>query len=200
MNSKTFLFLVLAIYFFSSCESEQAKKERLAHEEQQKIDDEKIEAAQLEFDRFKRELQAEKERKENNSLPTGATPYSQHYGGNPLCNNSGCSELKVTTSNSDVLVTIKKNGKVVRHAFIKSGESYTFSFTNGIYQPFFYYGKGWDPDKEMRNGEIKGGFISKESFGKDEPQSLNNNILSYELRLQKNGNFSTSPSNPEEAL
>ncbi len=52
----------------------------------------------------------------------------------------------------------------------------------------------------MKNGEIKGGFITNEDFGKDEPQYLNNNILEYELILQENGNFSTRPSNPEEAL
>lgn len=52
----------------------------------------------------------------------------------------------------------------------------------------------------MKNGEIKGGFIANEDFGKDDPQSLYNNVLTYELILQQNGNFSTRPSNPEEAL
>ena len=60
--------------------------------------------------------------------------------------------------------------------------------------------KGWNPRKEMKGGKIKGGFISDEHFGKDDPQTLNNNILQYELVLQQNGNFSTRPSNPEEAL
>ncbi|SKC06607.1 hypothetical protein SAMN05660477_02766 [Soonwooa buanensis] len=137
----------------------------------------------------------------NNSLPTGATPYSEYYGKNSSCNSNGCSQIKVKTpNNSDVLVTIKQNEKVVRHAYIQKGDSYTFSFPNGNYQAFFYYGKGWDPEKEMKNGEIKGGFLADESFGKDDEQSLYNNVLEYELILQQNGNFSTRPSNPDEAL
>jgi hypothetical protein len=52
----------------------------------------------------------------------------------------------------------------------------------------------------MKNGKIKGGFISNEDFGKDDPQTLQNNVLTYELILQTNGNFSTRPSNPLEAL
>ncbi|WP_234110767.1 MULTISPECIES: hypothetical protein [Chryseobacterium] len=137
----------------------------------------------------------------DNSLQTGATPYSKYYGKNSSCDDNGCSQIKVKTPyNSDVLVTIKKNNEVVRHAYIKANDSFTFSFPNGNYQAFFYYGKGWNPEKEMKNGAIKGGFVADESFGKDDEQSLYNNILSYELILQPNGNFSTSPSNPEEAL
>jgi hypothetical protein len=137
----------------------------------------------------------------NNSLPTGATPYSGYYGKNSSCNSNGCSQIKVKTpNNSDVLVTIKQNNEVVRHAYIQKGDSYTFSFPNGSYQAFFYYGKGWNPEKEMKNGEIKGGFLVDESFGKDDEQSLYNNVLEYELILQQNGNFSTRPSNPDEAL
>ena len=100
-----------------------------------------------------------------------------------------------------MIVTIKNSAKkVVRHAYINSGSSYTFSLPNGTYQTFFYYGKGWNPEKPMKGGKIKGGFITNESFGKDDPVYLNNNILEYELILQINGNFSTRPSNPEEAL
>ena len=163
---------------------------------------------QAETDRVEREAELENEKKarelyakySENSLPTGATPYSKYYGGNSSCSEYGCSQIKVRTSNSDVLVTIKKNDRVVRHAFIQSGDQHTFSFPNGTYQAFFYYGKGWNPVKEMKNGEILGGFIAEESFGKDDPQILSNNVLEYELILQPNGNFSTRPSNPEEAL
>lgn len=217
---------LVSVLLLSSCESEQAKEERLAREEQQSIEyeqqrseEEKIEnirleqerfelAKQAEADRFEREIQLEKERVEqennnkyiSNTLNTGATPYAGYYGGNSSCNVYGCSQIKVRTSNSDVLVTIKQNDRVVRHAFIQSGDSYTFSFPNGMYQTFFYYGKGWNSEKEMKGGELKGGFIANESFGKDDPQYLNNNILKYDLILQQNGNFSTQPSNPEEAL
>jgi len=216
---------ISALLLFS-CESEQARKERLAREEQERVEfehkraeEEKAETIRLEQVRIEQEKQAEaeriekearleKERKEQeiydryikNSLSTGATPYSKYYGGNSSCNDYGCSQIKVRTSNSDVLVTIKMNDKVVRHAFIQAGDRYTFSFPNGTYQAFFYYGKGWNPEKEMKGGEIKGGFISNEDFGKDDPQYLSNNVLEYELILQQNGNFSTRPSNPEEAL
>ena len=217
-------FLIVAL--LTSCESEQARKERLAFEakerielEQKQKEEEKADAIRLEeirveqekqaeSERIEREAQLEKERKEqelydmyiSNSLRTGSTPYSKYYGSNSSCSDYGCSQIKVRTSNSDVLVIIKKNDKVVRHAFIQAGDGYSFSFPNGTYQAFFYYGKGWNPEKEMKGGEIKGGFITNEDFGKDEPQSLYNNVLEYELILQQNGNFSTRPSNPEEAL
>ena len=101
------------------------------------------------------------------------------------------------------MVTIKKSGAVVRHAYIRAANSYSFEVPNGTYQPFFYYGKGWYPEKFMKNtscGALTGGFLTSEHFGKDEPQYLNNNILSYELILQQNGNFSTKPSNQDEAF
>ena len=140
----------------------------------------------------------------NNSLLNGSTPYSYCYGANRSCSDWGCSEIKVKTPyNSDVLVTIKKSGNVIRHAYIKASSTYTFEVPNGTYQPFFYYGKGWNPNKLMKstpNCDLKGGFITDEYFGKDDPQSLNNTILEYELILQQNGNFSTRPSNSAEAL
>lgn len=51
-----------------------------------------------------------------------------------------------------------------------------------------------------RNGQIRCGFITEESLGKDVPQSLSNYALTYELILQKDENFSTRPNNPEKAL
>ncbi|TYB76809.1 hypothetical protein ES677_09755 [Bizionia gelidisalsuginis] len=215
----------LAIALFS-CENEADRKERLAIEEEHRIELKEKRVAkeaertfQLEQERIEREKREEEERiirearleKERlekaiyakfngNSLNTGAMPYSRYYGANSTCVDYGCSEIKVRTSNSDVIVTIKKNGNVVRHAYINSGSSYTFSFPNGIYQTFFYYGKGWNPEKEMKGGTMKGGFIDNEVFGKDEPQTLSNNVLEYQLILQENGNFSTRPSNSEEAL
>ena len=209
------LTVLLSLLIFTSCESEQARKERLELEKQQRIEleqkramEEKAKAIRLEQVRIEQEKQAEVERKKqeiydryiSNSLPTGATPYSKYYGGNSSCNVYGCSKIKVITSNSDVVVIIKKNDQVVRHAFIQARDSYTFSFPNGTYQAFFYYGKGWNPEKEMKGGEMKGGFITNEDFEKDDPQPLYNIVLIYELIMQENGNFSTRPSNPEEAL
>ncbi len=226
MKKYIIIFVYLAIIAILSCESEADRKKRLAREEKQRIElEEKRKAEEvkraflLEQERIKREkyeekqqiareAQLKKERQEraiyekyiNNSLPTGATPYSRYYGSNSSCDDYGCSQIKVKTSNSDVIVTIKKNNKVVRHAYINSGSSYSFSFPNGTYQTFFYYGKGWNPYKNMKRGKIKGGFIANESFGKDDAQYLHNNILTYELIPQQYGNFSTTPSNEEEAL
>ena len=191
--------------------AEEEKAEAVRLENERIENEKKKEAARLEMEakRLEREAKLEQESKEqairdkyiNNSLSTGAAPYARYYGRNSSCNGSGCSKISVTTSNSDVLVTIKnKSEKVARHAFIQAGDSYTFSFPNGTYQTFFYYGKGWNPEKEMKNGKIKGGFVSNEQFGKDDPQYLSNNILEYRLILQRNGNFSTRPSDPEEAL
>lgn len=214
------IYTLFIISFLSlSCESEQNRKIRIQREElnrielaeKQKADELRI-AEEKKLQQIERDAQLEKERQEkaiydqfiNNSLRNGATPYSYCYGGNGSCSNYGCSQISVKTPyNSDVLVTIKRNDEVVRHAYITAGSTYTFEVSNGTYQPFFYYGKGWNPEKFMKNsscGVIKGGFISDESFGKDEPQTLNNNTLSYELILQENGNFSTSPSNQNDAL
>jgi hypothetical protein len=140
----------------------------------------------------------------NNRLNTGYTPYDYLYGDDNDCSGHECSQIKVKTpDNSDVLVTVKKNNKVIRHAYIRAASSYTFEISNGVYQPFFYYGQGWNPEKIMKetsDGILKGGFVESEYFGKDDPQSLHNNILEYVLILQQNGNFSTKPSNAEEAL
>ena len=139
-----------------------------------------------------------------NSLQTGDTPYSQFYGGNPSCSNYGCSQIKVTTpDNSDVLVTVKQDDEVVRHAYIRSNSFFVFEIPDGTYQPFFYFGKGWDSEKVMKkteNGTIKGGFVKDEFFGKDSQQTLKGQILEYKLILQQNGNFDTKPSNAGEAL
>jgi hypothetical protein len=215
LKIKSLFQIICLLLVLSSCESEAERKQRLATEEQQRIEleekrkaEEVERALQFERERIAREVRLENERKEravynkyiNNSLNTGTTPYSNYFGGNSTCNEYGCSEIKVVTSNSDVIVTIKKNDRVVRHAYIKSGSNYTFSFPNGTYQTFFYYGKGWNPEKKMKGGKMKGGFIENEVFGKDKPQTLSNSILEYQLILQENGNFSTKPSNAEEAF
>ena len=187
---KKYLYAIILLFFLTnmlySCESEHEKKER----EDQKT----LQKAETEI--YNQYI--------NNSLITGTTPYSNCYGGNQSCDENGCSKITVSTPhNSDVLVTIKKNNEVVRHAFIQAHSSYTFELPNGIYQPFFYYGKGWNPEKLMKTapcGEIKGGFISNESFGKDDPQTLYDTVLTYELILQEKGNFSTTPSNQNDAL
>jgi hypothetical protein len=183
-----YLYLLLsACILFGSCnESKQQRQTRLLKEAE--------ELAELEmYDKYI-----------DNSLQTGDTPYSDFYGENLSCEDYGCSQITIRTpSNSDVLVTIKQNGEVVRHAYIQANDSYSFSFPNGTYQAFFYYGRGWNPEKEMKRmpqGTLKGGFLEDESFGKNDPQILENQELTYELILQQNGNFSTRPSNAEDVF
>lgn len=169
--------------------------------EEQRLKEERAKQLRLAFEDQEREIL---EKYRSNSLNTGATPYSYCYGASNSCSSYDCSQIKVKTpSNSDVLVTIKRNNEVYRHAYIRAGSSFTFQLPNGTYQPFFYYGKGWNPQKIMKEtscGTLEGGFVAEEHVGKDSPQNLNNDILQYELILQQNGNFSTQASNPEEAL
>ena len=218
-----FILLFGLLIMLASCESKADKEQRkerlrieLAEQEQKQAEElaalkerQRIERErELEEQRIKEEIErkakALRDKYINNSLYTGATPYAYCYGGNKSCSDYGCSEIKVKTPyNSDVMVTIKRGGVVYSHAFIRAGSQYTFELPDGTYQPFFYYGKGWNPNKVMTEtecGTLKGGFIEEEVFGKDSPQKISNSVLSYELILQKDGNFSTKPSNPEEAF
>lgn len=140
----------------------------------------------------------------NYSLENGSAPYSRWYGNNLYLDDyTPHSEIKVKApSNSDVIVIVRydnMNGSVAGHRYIRSGNSSTIYLRNGHnYQTFFYYGKGWYPEKEMK-GNLRGGFIRNESFSKDGSASyLENNILTYELTLQEHGNFQTSSSSEGE--
>ena len=139
----------------------------------------------------------------NNSLPTGAAPYTKFYGKNYRCPYSQCSGIKVTAPHeSDIVVIIKRNnsnGKVVSHGYVKAGGTCFFPTPDGTYQTFFYYGEGWNPNKVMKDG-IKGGFVKDEIFSKDNPQDIYSGVLSYVLQLQKNGNFQTKGSNKGEVF
>jgi hypothetical protein len=140
-----------------------------------------------------------------NSLSTGSMPYASCYGSSNYCSDWSCSKIKVLTGGSgDVLVSIKNtNGKVVRHAYIKGGNSFTFSVPDGSYQVFFYSGTGWNPNKQMPSSScsyLKGGFVSNEDVTKDNYINLYSQIMTYELILQQQGNFSTKPSSKNEAF
>jgi len=222
MKLKTLYIYILFIVTYS-CESEANRNDKLIinkHNTEdlnrhinKKSNEDSIFGAIGEKIARQKAIVEEKKRKErelynkygNNSLPTGSTPYAYCFGKNKSCNHNGCSQIRVKTPyNSDVLVTIKRGEKVFRHAYIQAGDSYIFEVPNGTYQTFFYYGKGWYPEKFMKVtttcDTLKGGFLKNEYFGKDSPQSLYNNILTYELILQPNGNFMTRPSSKDEAF
>ena len=139
----------------------------------------------------------------NNSLLTGASPYTSFYGNNYKCPCDQCSGIKVTApAESDIIVIIKKNnqdGKVMSHGYIRAGQTFLFDIPDGTYQTFFYYGEGWNPNKDMGNG-IKGGFVKDEIFSKDTPQDIYSGILTYVLQLQRDGNFQTKGSNRGEVF
>ena len=141
----------------------------------------------------------------SNSLRTGAKPYAACFGYSNSCSGYNCSEIKVETpSSSDVIVSIKKNGTVYRHAYIQSSSSYTFHIPDGLYQVFFYYGNGWNPRKVALSndqcGQLMGAFVEDSHFGKDDPVYMDNEILTYTLILQRNGNLKEQPSSMDEAF
>lgn len=130
----------------------------------------------------------------DNRLQTGDSPYKNIR----LSGNESTIEVKTSEGyENDVVVIIKHNGKIVRNAYIQGGDSYQFSVPNGTYQVFFYGGKGWNPDKKMAGG-YTGGFITNESFSKDNAVTLDYQGLNYELIPQRNGNFNTELSSETE--
>lgn len=135
---------------------------------------------------------------------TGATPWENCYGKNASCEYVGCSDIRVnTSSNSSIVAIVKKYGKVVKHAYISAGSSYTFQVPDGTYQVFFYYGSEWDRNKTMNSKDcytLRGGFKSKESVSKTERITLKGQIMTYTLTYTTSGNFSPKSSNLEEAL
>ena len=149
------------------------------------------------------ELSEEDKQYESNSLSTGASPYTTYYGNNYKCPYDQCSGIRVTApAESDIVVIIKRNnqdGKVVSHGYIRAGQTYQFDIPDGTYQTFFYYGEGWNPNKDMRNG-VKGGFVKDEIFSKDNPQDMYSGILTYVLELQRDGNFQTRGSDADEVF
>lgn len=130
----------------------------------------------------------------NNSLDTGAVPYEclDIHG-----DESSINIITSAASGGDVVAIVKSGDQMVANSYIQAGDDYTFNLPNGRYQVFFYGGKGWNPNKEMQNGRV-GGFVSNESYSKDEPVSLDYQDLTYELILQQNGNFNTIQSSEDE--
>lgn len=138
------------------------------------------------------------------SLSHGGNPYGYCYTSGKSCS-SRCSEIKVSASSSvGTIVIIKQKEEVVRCAYIDKGRSFTFKLTDGTYEPFFYSGTSWSNKKYMKTtttcGRLYGGFTSGESIGKDNPVTLKNQILSYDLNTQFDGNFHTKSSDISEAF
>jgi len=130
----------------------------------------------------------------NNRLQTGNIAYNNYK---CIGDNSAISVTTSRNSVCDMVVIVKKNGYIVRNAYVEAGDSYKFYVPNGTYQVFFYSGNGWNPYKSMPGG-YSGGFVENESFSKADAVSLNYQEMDYELIPQPNGNFSTMESNASE--
>lgn len=136
-----------------------------------------------------------------NSLENGSMPYGYCYGKK----NVGPSSIEINAGNSDVIVLVKnESDRVIGHVYVQANRSYTLNMPNGVYRVNFYYGKGWNPRKKMKQvycGNIVGGFIYYETLDKDpERVYLFNQGISYTLRTQQGGNFNTVPSSVGEAF
>ena len=123
---------------------------------------------------------------------TGATPWENCYGKNASCETYpkdgylvGCSEINIkTSSSSSVVAIVKRYGKVVKHAYISAGSSYTFEVKDGTYQVFFYYGTSWNKNKKMQSSEcssLYGGWDYNESVTKDDRITMKGQIMTYTL-------------------
>ena len=142
---------------------------------------------------------------------TGSTPWENCFGKNAKCKlyvedgyYVGCSNIEInSSSNSDVVVIVKRNQKILKHAYISANSIHTIEVPDGTYQVFFYYGKNWDKYKKMNSNEcnsVLGGFKSDEYVGKDDPISLKGQIMTYTLKSVRYGNFSQKSSSLNEAL
>ena len=142
---------------------------------------------------------------------TGATPWENCYGKNADCKlyvkdgyYVGCSNIEVNSSpNSPVVVIIKTGGKVLKHVYISANSNHSIEVPDGTYQVFFYYGRNWDRNKKINSDEcfsIYGGFTEDEYVGKDDPITLESQIMTYTLTMVTYGNFSQKSSSLSEAL
>ena len=132
--------------------------------------------------------QSEVEKYGKNSLEQGAMPYQEQYGLPKKPKKDSNSDIVVVAPISfDMIALIKEkneNGKVVSHAYVKADSTYTFRLDNGSYQAFFYIGRGWHPEKAMPNG-LKGGFLLFETYSKDDPVTLTDEVITYRLSMRQ---------------
>ena len=135
---------------------------------------------------------------------TGATPWADCFGENISCNYYGCSGITVNTSSVDPVVAIvKKNNRVIKHAYISANSSYTFEVKDGTYQVFFYYGEKWISNLYMPSDEctlLTGGWSENSSVSKDDPIKLKNSTMEYTLSLRTDGNFKPDKSSLKEVF
>lgn len=132
--------------------------------------------------------QSDWEKYGKNSLENGARPYEAYFGKPMKYRKDSNSDIVVKAPISfDVVTVLRKNdeqGDVVAHAYIKADSVYTFTVDNGKYQAFFYIGRGWHPEKQMSDSLV-GGFLQFETFSKDDPVSVMDEVFTYKLSMKQ---------------
>lgn len=139
-----------------------------------------------------------REKYSGNQLANGAQPYRTLYGKNKK---SGTSRIIVTApTDRDALVMVKiDNDRVLRHAYIKSGQTYTFHISAGYYQVYFICGSDWCPEKEAPNGQM--GYFLTSSTSKDNLTYIDDyESLTYTLQATTYGNFIPEDASSSEAF
>lgn len=133
----------------------------------------------------------------DNQLKNGSKPYSTYYGKSK----TGENWISFKTSGDcDYVVIVKKhsNQKVYNHIYIRGGYSGKVYLPNGVFDVYFYSGKGWNPNKN--NGNVIGGFVSEESHQKDGPIDLNYSYCEYTLYPVAYGNLTLDQTNKSETF
>lgn len=132
--------------------------------------------------------QSEIEKYGKNSLENGSVPYESHFGKPKPHKKDSNSDIIVKAPLSFDMVAIVRqndeNGEVVAHAYVKADSTYTFTVDNGRYQTFFYIGRGWHPEKKVSN-DLIGGFLLSETYSKDDPTTVNDEVISYKISMRQ---------------
>ena len=129
------------------------------------------------------------EAKTYSRLSTGDKPYSRYYQ-----TITGNNYIKfITEGNSDYVVIVKNasTDEAVNHVYIRGGSTISLYVPDGMYDVYFYSGRGgWNPDKVTYG----------ETLQKDGPFPLHGQGCEYTLYPVVNGNLTLSPTNEDEAF
>lgn len=126
----------------------------------------------------------------------GVTPYESVYGPNMVNAQNIVRVNAATDKDAVVIVRDKVYDRVVGHFYVKAGEEGLVLVPDGVFNVFFYEGRGWDSNKKMKSSRgdvIKGGFRYDEVFGQDPKDVVfgnsDYNQISYDLRKRRYGNM-----------
>lgn len=131
----------------------------------------------------------------DNQLPTGSKPYKKYYQ-----TRTGRNHLDFKTSDNDYVIIVRDfdTDKVVNHIYIRANDNGRLYLPDGTYYVYFYGGKGWNPN--MKEGNVKGGFVSGGLVQKDGPIVLTNSYGEYTLYPIQNGNLQLQDASEGEAF